>query len=1157
MSCGAPLVAACPSCGSEIVPGARFCPSCGTAVAGAPAGQETLKLATILFADVVGSTSRAEAMHPEDVRELMASYFDAMSEEIAAQGGTVEKFIGDAIMAVFGVPMAHEDDPLRAVRAGRRMLTKLHDWNLDRADELQMRIGINTGEVLAAGTVGGDLLVTGDAVNVAARLQQAAPPGAILVGERTQRAARTNFLLEEVEPLELKGKVDPIAAWSVSDELVAPGGRGLPGLSAPMVGREVQLKLLIDTFERTRREARPHLVTIIGDAGVGKSRLVREFILEIEPEAKVTAGRCLPYGEAVTMWPLAEILGSEAGLLHNDPPETAFEKIRKLVREAIPQDLAAEPERTATALASTLGLESDSTHAILEPRQALRDLLVAWRALLGAMSRERALVVVVEDIHWADDSMLDVLDYLAENTHGAVFLLCATRPDLFRTRPNWGGGRRNYSSIPLDPLTQGETETLVSYLLDIDELPESATNRILERSEGNPFFLEEIVRHLIDEGALVRRGERWAGSEGIADISVPDTVQAVILARLDLLSAAERHVIQQAAVVGRTFWLGAVQELSMARDLDAILGTLKRRELIEERLTSSMAGDIEYTFKHLLIRDVAYESLPRRERGKAHLSAARWIEDVSGTRAVELAEVLAHHYASAFDLTKDDDLRRRARHYYLTASTNAVKRFALAQARAVGQRAIDLSAAGEERLSALENLGDICHMSFSGDEAWESFSEALDELRNLSSTDDAVLARLCAKAVMLPTRWMGTMQHSVDKDELLRLIAEGLRAAGEGDNRERALLLSARAMMAFRGYGVDHDAAEADALAAVAIAERLDEPDLLSAALDASYGMYFPVRYGPALRAALRRVGLESRLTTTEISDAYNMCAWSSFYVGDYDASIGYGTRGMELARGLDPAEFAHGLTWRIKAKFVSGDWNGALADQVELDSLVKESGRHPPGYAQGAYAFTAFCLELRGRSDEVDGHAELLQIAPRRLDDRDADAGRNVVGGFELGYLARAFAHRGDLNRARDVLVLEINEKFPEHMAAACDLLPLEQDWAAARDLLPLMRRIADEGEVHPLAWFADRLEGQMEADQGDLDQAILLLRASADGFGTLGAVWEEAYSNLLLAETIGKEGRPELYESRLVSALATFQRLGSVTEVSRAEEQLGRIES
>jgi class 3 adenylate cyclase len=296
------------------VPGARFCPSCGSAVTGAPAAQETLKLATILFADVVGSTSRAEALHPEDVRELMASYFNAMSEEIAAQGGTVEKFIGDAIMAVFGVPVAHEDDPVRAVRAARRMLTKLHDWNLDRADELQMRIGINTGEVLAAGSVGGDLLVTGDAVNVAARLQQAAPPGAILVGERTQRAARTNFLLEEVEPLELKGKADPIEAWSVSDELVAPGSRGLPGLSAPMVGREVQLKLLIDSFERTRREARPHLVTIIGDAGVGKSRLVQEFTSEVEPQAKVTAGRSLPYGEGVTMWPLAEILGSEAGL---------------------------------------------------------------------------------------------------------------------------------------------------------------------------------------------------------------------------------------------------------------------------------------------------------------------------------------------------------------------------------------------------------------------------------------------------------------------------------------------------------------------------------------------------------------------------------------------------------------------------------------------------------------------------------------------------------------------------------------------------------------------------------------------------------------------------------------------------------------------------
>jgi hypothetical protein len=391
------------------------------------------------------------------------------------------------------------------------------------------------------------------------------------------------------------------------------------------------------------------------------------------------------------------------------------------------------------------------------------------------------------------------------------------------------------------------------------------------------------------------------------------------------------------------------------------------------------------------------------------------------------------------------------------------------------------------------------------------------------------------------------------------LIAEGLRAAGEGDNRERALLLSARAMMAFRGYNVDHDAAEADALEAVAIAERLDQPDLLSAALDASYGMYFPVRYGPALRAALRRVDLESRLTTTEISDAYNMCAWSSFYVGDYEASIGYATRGMELARGLDPAEYAHGLTWRIKARFMSGDWNGALADQAELESLVKESARHPPAYAQGAYAFTALCLELRGRFEEVDRYADLLQVTPPRPDDSHKAEGGYVAHAFkaEMGYLVRSFAHRGDLKLARGSLVLDITEKFPEHMAAACDVLPLEQDWPAARKLLPLMRRIADEGEVQPLEWFAARLEGLMEAGEGNLDKAVLLLRASADGFGTLGAVWEEAYSNLLLAETVGKDGRVELYESRLLSALATFQRLGSVREIDRAAKLTDRISS
>jgi hypothetical protein len=266
----------------------------------------------------------------------------------------------------------------------------------------------------------------------------------------------------------------------------------------------------------------------------------------------------------------------------------------------------------------------------------------------------------------------------------------------------------------------------------------------------------------------------------------------------------------------------------------------------------------------------------------------------------------------------------------------------------------------------------------------------------------------------------------------------------------------------------------------------------------------------------------------------------------------------MELARGLDPAEFAHGLTWRIKAKFMSADWDGALADQAELESLVKESGRRPPGYAQGAYAFTAFCLELRGRPDEADAYSDVLQMGSQRPDYPDEEPAGTVAREFktELGYLVRAFAHRGDLKLARESLVLEITEKFPEHMAAACDVFALEADWPATRDLVPLMRTVAAEGEIRPLTWFADRLEGLMSADQGDLERAILLLRASADGFGTLGAAWEEAYSNLLLAEAIGKEGRPDLYRSRLLSGLGTFQRLGSVREVERAEALTSRIE-
>ena len=702
-----------------------------TAAAEVP--DEMLKLVTVLFADVVGSTAWAESRHPEDVRAVMTDYFAAMAAEIESEGGTIEKFVGDAIMAVFGVPSVHEDDPVRAVSAAWRMLERLRCWNEERgsAQTLAIRIGVSTGEVLASGAAGDDLHVTGDAVSEAARLQQAAEPGTIILADRTARAVRPQFELRAIdEPLALKGKSRAVSAWRVRGHRDADQPGDVPGIAAPLVGRDHELASLRTTFEQVCRERRPALVTVIGDAGVGKTRLVRELLTSLEGEAKVLIGRCLPYGEGVTLWPLSEMLKVEAGVHETDRAHEATAKIASLVAASIEPELAGHQARTAAGLAATLGLRTpDDPLESLDPREIYRELLTAWRALLASLARLTPVVAVVEDLHWADPTMLDVLDELAEELDGPILFVCTARPDLLRARPEWGGGRRNFSSLPLDPLSGDDTARLVSFLPGFDELPDGVRRQILERSGGNPFFLEEIVRHLVNDGKLVWEDERWQARPGIDQVEIPDNVQAVILARLDLLTPDERRVAQRAAVVGRVFWDGAVANLAQADDLGAALRTLRRREFVLERLSSSIPGSREYVFKHVLIRDVAYASLPRRERGRAHAETATWIEQTCGERTGELAELLAHHYDAAYAFLGEDRLREKARTHLLTGAANAHRRFAIQQGDRLARRAVELSEAGAERAEALEALGDLHYLAFLGDAAWRTYREALGSSR--------------------------------------------------------------------------------------------------------------------------------------------------------------------------------------------------------------------------------------------------------------------------------------------------------------------------------------------------------------------------------------------------------------------------------------------
>jgi class 3 adenylate cyclase/DNA-binding SARP family transcriptional activator len=1104
---------------------------------------EMLKLVTVLFADIVDYTALAETRHPEDVRDLMADYFAAMAAEIEAEGGTIEKFIGDAIMAVFGVPTVREDDAVRAVHAAWRMRERLRSWSEARGPEqpLEIRIGLSTGEVLSSGVPGGDLHVTGDSVNVAARLQQAAEPGTIVLADRTARAVRSHFALRAIEPLALKGRSEELTAWLVEAYDGVEEPREVPAIATPLVGRDNELALLRTSFDHVGLEGSPALVTVIGDAGVGKSRLLREFLSSLEGEAKVLIGRCLSYGRGVTLWPLAEMLKAESGVHETDRSDDAYLKIARLVEERVEPELAGEPARLAAALASTLGLRPPGDPlGSLDPRELYRELVGAWRVLLAAMGRRAPIVVVVEDLHWADSMLLDVLDELAERVGGPIFFLSTARPDLLRVRPGWGGGRRTFSSLPLDPLSGEESARLISFLPGVDEWPDGVRRLILERAGGNPFFLEEIVRHLIDEGLLVWEGERWRARTGIDQAKIPDNIHAVILARLDLLSPDERRVAQRAAVVGRVFWDGALTRLSPVEDLDAALRTLRRREFVVERLSSAIPGHAEYVFKHVLLRDVAYASLPRTERGRAHAETAAWIEQTSGERTGELAELLAHHYDAAFSFLGDDTFRRSARAYLLTGAANAHRRFAIQQGDRLARRAVELSEGAAERVESLEALGDLQYLAFLGDAAWRTYGEALAEL----SDRDPAFARLAGKATLFSTRFLGTMHELPEVDAVRRIVERGLVAAPER-GRERTLLLVNRGFLAVQREGRRDDAADAAVREAVVAAEELGDVDLLSAALDlVATHEENGGRYGEAYRTDLRRNRLVPRMKDVkEIGDSYAVAARAAQHVGRLHEAEAHASAGIERARGIDSGSYLHGLTWRVAARFALGEWEGALADQAELERVAPLSPRElPPAYAMGAYTRVALCHELRGEREEADRYIGVTLRYSERV--RHARAG----GSIHLPPLALTLARRGRFDEAFALIPF-----VPRSISAGptlevlCEIAALRERWDEAPGLVAAAREEVEVGEQLSLRPFAYRLEGRAAYAEGEVTAATELLARSAEGFAAIDARWEEAWSRLLMAEAVAaSDGRRA--ERELAAALPVFERLGSIGEVQRA---------
>ena len=1024
MSCGAGLASNCPSCGAENPPEAKFCIECGTALTGAPAAPaappgpappehlrpaqlpEERRKATVLFADLSGYTAVAERMDPEAVKSMVDGALRRLGDEVARFGGTVDKFIGDNVMAVFGAPVSHEDDPERAVRAGLAMQAAMAEIN-ERIpdDEFALRVGINSGEVLA-GQVGDGYTVMGDPVNVASRLQSAARPGTVTVGEITHRLTRAAIEYVELEPLRLKGKAEPVAAWEAVRVVVE--GTTVTRASTPLIGRNEESEILSSLFDRVVREERSHLVTVIGQAGVGKSRLLRELAAEVaerQDSPLMRVGRCPAYGSGLAYWALGEVVRDQFQIVDTDDSDAAWAKLRSGF-EMLFADGGGEgeepPERLAATIARPLGVEvpDDVVDDMLpegeDPQQTRARLFSAVRSLVEAASRAHPLVLAIEDIHWADEGMLDLIEYLARWVRGPVLLVCLARDELLDRRPGWGGGRRNATTIALEPLGPDRAHELVAALLpaDREEGDERVVAQVAERSGGNPLFAEEMVNRILEEG-------------GAAGEALPETVHAVLAARLDALTAAERTLIQHAAVIGQTFWQGAVAAaVPRDADVDALLGSLAEKDLIVSSAGTRLAGEREFAFKHVLIRDVAYATLPKTVRARKHAEVASFIEGRSPDRTEAVIAMVADHLGRAATIGADagldpgelDKIRDRAHEALEQAGDVAAGLYSNQEALAHYEAALGLDGEGEEcehpdlRARISEKLGDVSLRLGRVDRAVELWEECLEyhrgqeELARVGDLHRKIGAGLWNKGDREGS--IGHYQRGIDllKDgppclELVRLYEEAASLYMHTGDNMLAIYASEKALR---------------------LAERLEE----SAAASRAHGIFGRVfgRIGDSERA---RENLERSVELARESDPSEairalLALGYHFEISEAD----YAAAGEAYGEALETAERIGDLPSQVELHaslstlaLHRGEWDVVESGTETVAALVEREGLTGklcfPHLLRGA---------LRWRSGDLEGAERSL----RRAAELAEQVGRSEIGFQALHWLATALRDRG-----------------------------------------------------------------------------------------------------------------------------------------------------
>jgi class 3 adenylate cyclase len=1076
-----------------------------------PPPQEERKVVTVLFADLVGFTSRAEKMDPEDVRALLSPYYARLRAELERFGGTVEKFIGDAVMALFGAPIAHEDDPERAVRAA----LAIRDW-VREEERIQVRLAVNTGEaliMLGARPAEGEGMAAGDVLNTAARLQAAAPVNGILVGERTFRATRRAIEYREATPVDAKGKKEPVAVWEAL-QVRAPFGIDVPHQArTALVGRERELDLLRDTLARVRAERTAQLVTLIGVPGIGKSRLLYELSRIADTEAELISwrqGRSLPYGDGVSFWALAEMVKAQAGILGSDTSGEAEAKLAEMTASVVPG--TTDAGWVHRHLSMLVGLGSGNVPVSGDRRN---EVFAAWRHFFEALAEQRPLVLVFEDLHWADDGLLDFIDHLVDWA-GDVPLLAvgSARPELLERRPGWGGGKPNAVTLSLAPLSDDHTARLIGSLLGRPVLEAGQQAVLLVHAGGNPLYAEQYVQMLAEQ-----RADR--------ELPLPESIQGIVGARLDLLAPPEKRLLQDAAVIGKVFWPGAVAALggrAERRELEAYLHGLERKQFVRRERRSSVAGETQYAFVHVLLRDVAYGQIPRAARVDKHVHAAGWIESLS--RPEDQAEMLAHHYLSALELARAAnrdaaELAPRAWPALHAAGDHALALNAFAAAAGFYKAALALCPedARKERGDLLFRLA--LALGGSGeDEDGAALERARPAL--LAVGDRARAAEVEARLGEL--WWLkGHRDRSLEHlGHAQALVRDQPASAG------KAYVLSELAR--YRMLADEFDVQIA--LDALELAEAL-ELDETRANLLITIGTGRALLGDPQGTADIRR-GLEIALTGNFLSAA----------VRGY-SNLAHITQGVEgdLHEGLHLALEAEKAAQRFGAKATLRWTRGALIgfwfelghwDQCTraADEFLTESAALGPHYYD-AYVRSARSL-IRLAYGDVEGaledQAELL-ISARQAKDRQ-------ILHPALGVSAYLLAAAGRADEGQRILA----ELFAAGTADLSNLFESFTDCLLAAEILG--RR--DEarqwlGAPRDSPWFT---VAHALADQE-------FVRA-AESLDSMGAARSAALARLRAAQELVKTGRPAEAHNQLRHALNFFRSVGATRFIREGEALL-----